>query len=61
MYMKIGKYKKNKHKIEEKILSINKNATKNLRSEVLEYIRISTTKEDLKINTQYINFENRFI
>ena len=61
MYMKIGIYKKNKHKIEEKILSINKNATKNLRSEVLEYIRISTTKEDLKINTQYINFENRFI
>ena len=61
MYIIIGVYRRNKHKIEKKILEKNKNAKKSLRTEILEYIRISTTKDEIDINKQFINFENRII
>lgn len=53
-----GVYLKNLPLIEKTILSIKKNAKKNLRTEILEYIRISKNIAEMEINDQYINFKN---
>lgn len=53
-----GVYTENRILIENKILEIDVNASKSLRSEVLEYIRIKTYVEDTEVNPKYINFKN---
>ncbi len=53
-----GVYKQNELAVERKILEIKRNAKKNLRKEILDYIRIYTKVEFLDINEQFINFKN---
>lgn len=58
MYIIIGVYHRNLNAIEKCILSINQDAKKSLRNEVLDYIRINTNSSELQVNEQYINFKN---
>ena len=53
-----GVYRRNRNLIEKAIIEINPNAKKSLRTEVLEYIRIETTKNDIDVDTRFINFQN---
>lgn len=53
-----GVYKKNVNIIEKAIQALNINAKKTLRNEVLEYIRIATTQNELDVDKRFINFRN---
>ena len=53
-----GVYIKDISIIEREILSLNENTTKNTRKEVLEYIKIKLSGDNVAVNKQYINFKN---
>lgn len=53
-----GVYRRNRNAVEKCILSIEPNSKRNLRNEVLEYLRINTFAPELEVNEQYINFKN---
>ena len=53
-----GVYTHDDSKIEREILNINENATKSLRNEIFEYIRIKKSNEILNPINNYINFKN---
>ena len=53
-----GFYIKDTSIIEREILSLNENTTKTMRQEILEYLKIKLSGENITVDKKFINFKN---